>query len=522
LSAALAGSVLAVCLSGQARAQWDPEAQVSFEGSDVWGFGLGASGRTVHVAWGLGPIRYCRSTDEGTAWSAPIVLSTSGRLHLEDPVVASGDRVFLVYLDEARQVSDWLGARTVGELRLRRSLDDGLSFLPEIALTSGAAAFRVSVAVQGDVVHLTWMDYRTGVWNVHYLRSTDAGASWEPERVLVAGTEVFGSERPIIRALGSSVHLVWMEGRDRYPTCLGIIPDCPQTYYKRSLDAGRTWGPDVALTDGPGYATRPNLGIVAPSTILVPYDDERDGNMGLEQHVVRSTDDGATWEPAQRLTFTPYDSTHGFVIDAGPEAHLAWHDFRDGNDSALTEIYLRASPDGGATWGPEERVTNAPGSSATPLLGLTEGYTHAAWLDTRTGLQQVWNRRRARTVQPGPGEPSGPALSPLRVTGHDRATGAIAFTYAPACGTTDNSIHFGPLEAVAGYGWSSSACGIGNAGSFDAFAPGPGSWFFVVVGRDGATEGSYGRSARGGTASERPAYGASACGVAQDLSSRCD
>ncbi|MGH9868036.1 MAG: choice-of-anchor V domain-containing protein [Candidatus Polarisedimenticolia bacterium] len=120
-----------------------------------------------------------------------------------------------------------------------------------------------------------------------------------------------------------------------------------------------------------------------------------------------------------------------------------------------------------------------------------------------------------------PGEASGSGLPPLEVTGLDPATGNMTLTYGPACGATGHSLYFGPLAAVASYGWSGAVCGIGSSGSVASFNPGTGSYFFVIVARNSTKEGSYGLSFDGTTSTERPPF-TGACGVVQDLTASCD
>ncbi len=88
----------------------------------------------------------------------------------------------------------------------------------------------------------------------------------------------------------------------------------------------------------------------------------------------------------------------------------------------------------------------------------------------------------------------------LRVAGFDRATGRIDLLYDPACDATQHTIYSGALASVAAYDYTAAACNRGASGSA-SFVPGPGSVFFVIVGNDGAKEGSYGANGAGG---ERP------------------
>ena len=122
-----------------------------------------------------------------------------------------------------------------------------------------------------------------------------------------------------------------------------------------------------------------------------------------------------------------------------------------------------------------------------------------------------------------PGEVSGPDQSPMLVTGFDRATGDLSLSYETGCGTTDNNLYFGPLDQVATWNWSGDTCNIGVSGTYAGFNPGPDSYFFVVVGNDNTSEGSYGTMRRtDGSESERDDFPSNGCGQTQDLSQSCD
>jgi len=102
---------------------------------------------------------------------------------------------------------------------------------------------------------------------------------------------------------------------------------------------------------------------------------------------------------------------------------------------------------------------------------------------------------------------------------YDDVTQAIDLTYAPACDATDHTIYFGALDDVATYAYSGAACHVGDSGSA-TFDPGPGDFFFLVVGNTGWAEGSYGSDSAG---AERPEdIGTAGCDLVQDLSGSCD
>jgi hypothetical protein len=123
---------------------------------------------------------------------------------------------------------------------------------------------------------------------------------------------------------------------------------------------------------------------------------------------------------------------------------------------------------------------------------------------------------------PTPGEAAAWPGGQLRVSGYDRAADVISLSYGPACQAADHTIEFGELSAasLAAYDWTGQQCGIGTSGSYDwSLAGTPDSIFFVIVGRDATSSGSYGTD---GAGDERPEHaGTQQCPAPQDLSLPC-
>src|SRR5262245_53050762 len=128
-----------------------------------------------------------------------------------------------------------------------------------------------------------------------------------------------------------------------------------------------------------------------------------------------------------------------------------------------------------------------------------------------------WSSARAGGI----GEGSGDTLAPLQVASVDPATGNMLLTYQTGCGAINNSIYVGSLNTMSSVHWTGAVCGIGTSGVYPGFNPGPGSYYFVVVGNNGAQEGSYGQSSLGGRLSERPPAGEAMCGLIQSTAPSC-
>ncbi len=361
----------------------------------MFGEGIATAGSSVHVIYGTNEVRYRKSVDNGATWSTERTID-DGVLHLTDPLIADGNDVWGVVLKDIRYVSDWCCVRDMGNVYLLHSGNAGQNWDPPLALSTGQGAYRVSVTYAASRLHLVWMDYRGGAWDTYYRRSTNRGVTWDPEIKIAQSAGVFGAERPQVAAQGDAVHVTIWDDRGANPPCTPgtfTFPSCPDVFHIASLNGGLTWGAQVNVANaGAAFAGRNDIAVATPSSVVINYNRDVTGSQGQKLFVVRSLDNGVSWQTPIQLTTSPGDSDHGSIVGYGSVVHLAWHDSRD---PLNLEIYYRGSLDSGATWQAEEQVsTGAAGESSTPLLAVSAGYLHALWIDKRGGTFQVYYRRR--------------------------------------------------------------------------------------------------------------------------------
>jgi hypothetical protein len=145
------------------------------------------------------------------------------------------------------------------------------------------------------------------------------------------------------------------------------------------------------------------------------------------------------------------------------------------------------------------------------------------WIDDVAVTDAVFRQVCAAGTAPNPKEPGGPA-SPMTVSRASAGT-AVDLAYGPGCGTLDNAVYWGAGPIAGSPAWSGAACAVGNTGeaSFDPGDPSPGGFlYFVIVGQNGASEGSYGTGFDGVSEAERTeAVGIGACDKPQDLTGAC-
>ena len=138
----------------------------------------------------------------------------------------------------------------------------------------------------------------------------------------------------------------------------------------------------------------------------------------MNVYLVRSTDQGVTWGAPVHINDGPVGTTQFFptaaIADDSPCLVVTWYDTRAGATNAaghfLLDVFLRASPDGGLTFGPEVQINDVPfdpdlgapvrypGPPPTLRIGeyngvaVAHGIAHAVWTgNTATGQQTLFD-----------------------------------------------------------------------------------------------------------------------------------
>jgi len=227
------------------------------------------------------------------------------------------------------------------------------------------------IAVNGNVVHAVWYDYRDNnqYSEIYCKRSLDGGATWGADIRLTNNPAWSGN--PSITVSGSTVNVVWQDSRDGNP----------EIYCKRSADGGETWGPDTRLTNNTANSWQPSISASGLNVVVV-WQDGREGNM--EIFCKRSADGGASWSADMRLTNNASVSSYPSVAVSGSFVHTVWFDERDGN----REVYYKSSSDGGKNWGSDIRLTNSSSASHYPCIAVSGSNVYVVF--KRSGKDDIY------------------------------------------------------------------------------------------------------------------------------------
>ena len=482
----------------------------------------GAQLDVVAPGYGARTVTYHNYSDgfssfSGTSASAPIVSGIATLLRGLDPTLTPAELRALIESNADDQVGSpsedltgWDDRFGWGRVNMRESLAAALpatlrrgQALPRRSGVGQSATFSVVYTSAGEVppdfVRLVLDGPESGTFTM--TRSTGA------HPVLVDGSFANGERYDVSVLLGST-------GAYRYhfeAAALGVPARHPA--------AGELDGPAVTLILSEDVAISESS--VASSFVAGNYRMTR--VLDLDSEVLDEI--LSSGSPSQR--YSTLDHRYTFIVSGGDAVTFFINASRvifwPAEDDRYDAFY---STNGGASWtymltvsatDPGETYQTCampPGTSGEVLVRFedTDSTPGNTGLD-RLFIDHMFFRSEAGAT---PGE-----ARDLRVTGIDPLTGNLSLAWTPACAGQDHNIVYGPLGGVASYAYTGQVCGVGAGGTYGAFNPGAGSFFFLAVGTDGAsTEGSYGRDSAG---LERPEQtNDPVCSFSRDLTHRCD
>jgi hypothetical protein len=242
----------------------------------------------------------------------------------------------------------------------------------QVTLTAGDS-FGASLAVEGDTLHVVYMERVAGHLQVMYRHYYDL--EWSPAYPL---TNVPTGDRMVptmARGPDNSLHVAWWDTRQ--DSLIGKI------YYRKKV--GDIWLNEELLTNPALNAMRPNIAVDESLGVHVVWIDARET---YEQIYYRHGGPGG-WDPEAALTTEQATHYHPSIGVAGGDVFVAYWD--NHLEETNSEIFFKRKTAG--AWTGRFQVSNGGGISIFPCL-ITEPNKnfHVAWVDGRDGNLEMYYR----------------------------------------------------------------------------------------------------------------------------------
>jgi len=292
----------------------------------------------------------------------------------------------------------------------RRSADGGATWQPDrFLMATRRAQNDPMIEVAGDgTVFVAWLNgYTPGV---RFMKSSDRGETWStPVSVIDLFFRRRWSDRPVLAVSADGVHVY-------------IAFNASHSYVVASHDGGATWGRPVRTNDDKRYWFH-SAGAVAPPSAAAPDGTVYFGAVDYSQSyrgqsfisVLRSADGGATWQTirldvsaemprcdwAAGCYFGFFGPSIGLAVDRAGAVLAAYH--AGAAPGEAQRMFVRRSADG-LTWGPRQALSaEALEHNAFPAVaaGPRPGDFRVAWQGSFDGRPETWNTWYRRTTDGG-------------------------------------------------------------------------------------------------------------------------
>jgi hypothetical protein len=170
-----------------------------------------------------------------------------------------------------------------------------------------------------------------------------------------------------VAAWNSNVYLLWQDSIPSDHTNYDI-------FIKNSNDNGTTFGSSVNLSNNSGFSEHPQIAAY-DNNVYAIWADDTSGNR--EVLFTRSVDNGTSFDKIKNVSNNTSDSFNQEIAVFGDTVYVVWLDQSDEDDE--TNILLKASGDGGETFGRTVNISSNANQETFPKVAAFEGSVYIAW-----------------------------------------------------------------------------------------------------------------------------------------------
>lgn len=169
-----------------------------------------------------------------------------------------------------------------------------------------------------------------------------------------------------VAAWNNNVYMLWQDSMPPGYTNYDI-------FIKSSNDKGTTFGSPVNLSNNSGFSEHPQIAAY-DNNVYAIWADDTSGNR--EVFFTRSEDNSTSFDKIKNLSNNTSDSFNQEIAVFGDNVYVVW---LDQDEADNTNILLKASFDGGATFGRTVHISSNANQETFPKIAAYKDSVYVAW-----------------------------------------------------------------------------------------------------------------------------------------------
>jgi hypothetical protein len=169
-----------------------------------------------------------------------------------------------------------------------------------------------------------------------------------------------------VAAWNNNVYMLWQDSMPPGYTNYDI-------FIKSSNDKGTTFGSPVNLSNNSGFSEHPQIAAY-DNNVYAIWADDTSGNR--EVFFTRSEDNSTSFDKIKNLSNNTSDSFNQEIAVFGDNVYVVW---LDQDEADNTNILLKASFDGGTTFGRTVHISSNANQETFPKIAAYKDSVYVAW-----------------------------------------------------------------------------------------------------------------------------------------------
>lgn len=285
---------------------------------------------------------------------------------------------------------------------------------PTAGEQTGLYDFNPEIEIYGSTVHVMWIT-RSSDWKnytIYYKRSLDSGKTWQPKKEIFSESDLVTSgSYKRMAVLGNTVHIAVSHYRENEKGWYGVLT------YIRSTDNGATFLPERTLFNGAAaFHVYDTFVSAANGRLAIGFRHQCNWCVDNACYIFDSSDKGATF--AQRTVYSTNAGNGWRVWDLKRyqnNIYVLYSDSYYYYGIVYSKLYLAASADNGATF--TSKLISVPSKNGNhktnplqdyeyyvPKIGASGSNVYVVWtgLDGNDGAQLFLRRStdNGKTLSP--------------------------------------------------------------------------------------------------------------------------